>query len=368
MAQNQPAHVTNASEQRDAASGSTRGWPLLAAVLLAGLLFLAWWLRFWLAVALLGALVGVVLDGGARWLGRRLGLRRGAALAVLLILIGVLVSLLGFVSAARIAAEAAALSETLPRATASAIGQLRALPLGEVLLPEGGDGDKAPEGLKDLAQQLTGGSLRWSTLMNPTWAAGSMLLTWVTVSLVVASTGLYLALSPQVYRRLATRLSPAPLRPRVDAAVGEAAQTLRHWFIGQALDMTMLGLITAVGLWLLGVPLPLTLGLLTGLLCFIPNIGPLLSVIPPAILALGGDADNAGWWLAGQVVVLYLLIQTLESYLLTPLIQKRAVEMPPALLIMAQVLGGVTIGLLGVMLAAPTVAVILRLRGHGDPA
>ena len=142
----------------------------------------------------------------------------------------------------------------------------------------------------------------------------------------------------------------------------DSAATLRRWVTGRLLGMVILGGVTALGLWVLGVPLPLALGVLTGILCLIPNFGPLLSLVPPVVLAIGGDADNAGWSLALQVVLLFLAIQTLESYVLTPLIEKKAVELPPAALIVAQIFGGALVGLLGVLLAAPVLAVVLRLR------
>ena len=120
--------------------------------------------------------------------------------------------------------------------------------------------------------------------------------------------------------------------------------------------MIIIGVLTAVGLWLLGVPLALTLGLLAALLTFIPNIGPILAVVPAALLALLQSPTRALY-----VVLLYLGIQTVESYLLTPLMQKRTVSLPPALTIFAQVLMGILVGRIGLVLATPLTAALFVL-------
>jgi predicted PurR-regulated permease PerM len=118
--------------------------------------------------------------------------------------------------------------------------------------------------------------------------------------------------------------------------------------------MTIVGVITWAGLALIGVPLALTLGLLAGLLNFVPYVGPIVSAIPAVLLALLDGSRTAGW-----VALLYLGVQLLEGYLLTPLIDQRTVRTPPALLLTSQVIAGVTLGALGVVLAAPLLAVAL---------
>jgi len=112
--------------------------------------------------------------------------------------------------------------------------------------------------------------------------------------------------------------------------------------------------LTGVGLWIIGVPLPWLMGLLAAALTFIPNIGPTLAVIPPALLALLDSPRKA-------LIVLgyYLVVQFLESYIITPLIQRRAVHVPPALLLTTQVLLGVLTGVLGIAVAAPLLVVTI---------
>lgn len=120
--------------------------------------------------------------------------------------------------------------------------------------------------------------------------------------------------------------------------------------------MVLVGVLTTVGLWWLDVPLALTFGLLAAALTFIPNFGPVLSVVPPALLALADDPTRALY-----VGALYLAIQTVESYAVTPLIQRRTVSMPPALTITSQVVLGVLVGGIGVAVATPLTAAAMTV-------
>jgi predicted PurR-regulated permease PerM len=121
-------------------------------------------------------------------------------------------------------------------------------------------------------------------------------------------------------------------------------------------SMIVVGLLTAVGLWALGMPLALTLGLLAALLTFIPNLGPTLAVVPAALLALLQSPTKSLY-----VILLYLVIQAVESYLLIPLVQRQAVSLPPALTITAQVLLGILVGGFGLVLATPLTAAVMVL-------
>lgn len=142
---------------------------------------------------------------------------------------------------------------------------------------------------------------------------------------------------------------------------------LRWWLVGKLLSMSIVGLLTTAGLWLLGVPLALAFGLIAAALTFVPNIGPVLSVVPPALLALTDEPRVAAY-----VVALYVGIQTVESYAITPIIQRRTVSLPPALTITAQVALGFLVGALGVAVATPLTAAVMTIvrvlyveRGEG---
>lgn len=173
---------------------------------------------------------------------------------------------------------------------------------------------------------------------------------------VILIVGIYGALEPQLYRRGFLLLFPPRLRPEASSVTDESVATLRHFILGLFASATIIGVCSSIGLAILGVPLPIFMGLLAGLLTFIPNIGPLLSVVPPALLALMQSPTLALW-----VLLLYGALQFLESYVITPLIQRRAVALPPALLVLAQVLLGVLAGPMGIAMAAPLLALTLVL-------
>jgi predicted PurR-regulated permease PerM len=116
--------------------------------------------------------------------------------------------------------------------------------------------------------------------------------------------------------------------------------------------MAITGSATGAILWILGVPLPFMMGLITGLLAFIPNIGGLIAVTLASLLALPQGLSTVAW-----VIGLYCAMQLVESYVLTPLIQKRQVSLPPALLIGFQAFMGLVFGFLGLMVASPLLAV-----------
>jgi predicted PurR-regulated permease PerM len=168
--------------------------------------------------------------------------------------------------------------------------------------------------------------------------------------------GLYLAIDPGVYRRGLLRLVPLPKRPRVQDILDEIGHILGRWLVGRIFSMLVVGGITMLGLWFLQVPLPLALGLLAALGELVPNFGPLLAFIPALLLAF---TDNSSHALG--VLGLYLAVQGLESYVLTPLVERRAVSLPPALTITAQVLLGLLAGGLGLVLAAPLTATAMIL-------
>lgn len=174
--------------------------------------------------------------------------------------------------------------------------------------------------------------------------------------IIVLFIGLYLASDPDVYARGVVRLVPIPNRKRAREVLGVLGHTLRRWLVGKVLGMAVIGGLTTGALWALGVPLALTLGLLAGILNFIPYLGPLLAFIPAILLALTDSTVTAAW-----VLGLYAIVQFLESYVLTPLVDRRSVALPPALTIVAQVTLGALAGVLGLLLASPLLAVVLVL-------
>ena len=180
---------------------------------------------------------------------------------------------------------------------------------------------------------------------------------------VVVAIGLFTSYDAELYRR--GFLSLVPSRREVwDDALSRVAHALRWWFLGQIVSMSVLGVVVSLGLMLIGVDLWLSLGVLTGLLTFIPILGPIIAGVP---IILVGFAEGTQTGLV--VLAFYLLIQNLEGNFLTPFVQNRAVHLPPALLISMQLLFGALLGVLGFILAAPlTVAgMVLVQRLYVSP-
>ena len=173
---------------------------------------------------------------------------------------------------------------------------------------------------------------------------------------VVIFLAIYLALEPKFYARGFTKIFPIKARPRVFEILEELGNTLSWWLIGKTASMIFIGLLTWIGLSILGVPLALTLGLIAGLLSFIPNFGPIFSAVPAILLAFIDSPIKALY-----VLILFVVVQIIESNLVTPFIERRTVELPPALTVVAQIALGVLIGGLGLVLATPLLAVIMVL-------
>lgn len=172
--------------------------------------------------------------------------------------------------------------------------------------------------------------------------------------LITVLLAIYLASEPKFYSAGMTRLFPLGVRDRAQQVLQAIYETLRWWLIGKAISMVFIGIVTWIGLSLLGVPLALTLGLIAGLLSFIPNFGPIIAAVPALLLAFIANPISAVY-----VLALYVGIQVIEGNLVTPFIERKTVELAPALTIVFQVVLASLIGGLGIVLATPLLAVLV---------
>jgi predicted PurR-regulated permease PerM len=163
------------------------------------------------------------------------------------------------------------------------------------------------------------------------------------------------AAQPKLYVDGTLRLVPKHKRERVAEVMQQVGDTLLRWMVGQLCLMLFVAVASAVGLWLLGVQAALALGLIAGLLTFIPFLGPLLGGLLMILVSLSDGMMTAAW-----VALLYIGIQSVEG-LLEPLVQQKAVYLPPVLLLVAQLALGVLVGLVGVVLATPLAAALMVL-------
>lgn len=257
-----------------------------------------------------GVLFAIFLRGISDWISQKTRLPARWALAlVLLVLIGLLA--LGFwLGGVRLAAELGELGDRLPKAVQEARRQIGKYEWASQFL------DRAPS-VSDLMPR------RRDVLSQVTGAVSSTLGV-LTDAVVLLFLGLFFAIEPRPYLDGLVRLVPPMRRPRTKEVLGAIGETLRSWLLGKMLSMLLVGVLTALGLFLLGVPLALVMGVLAALLTFIPNLGPILSAVPAALLALGQGPMRLLY-----VLLLYLAIQTVESYVLTPLVQRRTISLLP---------------------------------------
>jgi predicted PurR-regulated permease PerM len=313
-------------------------------------------LLVWLALDLLlllfaGVLLAIFLRTLASELARRSGLRVGWSLAIVVLLIVGSVWLAGWAYAPSLAEQSDQLTQAIPMAVADLTSWLRQYGWGQWLLDQTGVSDGKSAGAT-LAEQAVGGGT--GDVVTQVTTAARRLLDFGVAVVVMGFTGLYLAAEPAPYVRGVLLLIPRARRRRAAEVLYATAHVLRWWLLGQALAMVVVGLAMGIGLGLIGVQLAFILGVLAGLFEFIPFLGPLLALGPALLIALASSTTQAAY-----VLILYGIVQTFEGYVLTPLVQRKAVELPPVMTIAAQVALSWAAGPIGLLVAVPLVAVLM---------
>jgi predicted PurR-regulated permease PerM len=315
---------------------------VLVTVLILSVTYLLWSGMHVLLQAFAGVLFALFLSALSEWLSRRSGLGYGWSLAVVTAVFFVATGGVFWLLANRLALQVGEMSEQLPQAFARIRDYLAERTWGRLLL------ENVPQAA---ALSPPGDFARLTGLVS---GVSEFLVTTVLVLFI----GIFGAAEPGLYKAGLLHLVPAPHRPRASEAIDAVAYNLRAWLVGQVFLMIVMGVTTTVGLWLLGVPLALALGLIAGILELLPYLGPWLSAVPAALIAL-----LISPWHLVMVLALYLALHILEGYVLLPLIQRRSVHLPPALTLVAQALLGYLLGLMGLFVAAPlTVAAVVSLK------
>lgn len=303
-------------------------------------LVLLWYAIDVVLLAFIGVLLAILLRAPAEWLSERFGLKEHWSLALvgftLLIVLGV-----GAVVFGRgIAVQALALIDRIPEIVQAFKDELGQSEVGArvVTLVEssgmfsGGDGQFIGRGLG---------------LIGSTFGA-------VANVLIVLFFAVFMAAQPAPYVEGVLFLVARRRRDRVREVLLEIGRVLRRWLVGQSFLALCVALLTGTGLVLLGAPFPFALALLAGLMEFVPYIGPFVAAVPAIMV---GFAE--GPQLALYIALLFLAVQMIESYLLAPLVQQRAVHLAPAAILFAQVLMGAIVGALGVAVATPLAAAVM---------
>lgn len=304
------------------------------------------WVLWQVAHVILVLFAGVLLAVIWRNLGARVARLPGLSprVGTMLVVLASFVAVGAFVWLAGplIASQMDQLTENVARSLSRLHGEVREFGWGRWILDEalpslGGGG-----GSSDLLGRITG---MFSTVFG---VLGNLV--------VILMVGIYAAVAPDEYRSGIENLFPRRHRTRVREVLHGVSRGLWHWLLGQLVAMVGVGVATTVGLWLLGIPLAIVLGVIAGLLNFVPLLGPVLSAIPAVLVAFAqGPAD------AFYVALLFFGVQQLEGNVLTPLAQHRAVKLPPATILASLLAFGVLFGPMGVLLATPLAVVVAVL-------
>jgi predicted PurR-regulated permease PerM len=309
---------------------------IVAGVFAIGAVALLWYL-FDVILLVFGAiLLAVVFRAPADWLARRTRLTPPWALALVLLLIATLLAAAGWLLGAAVRDQWQAIAEQVPqmidrlRERLEDSGWMRgSLDTEEIL--EGEQGAFLGRGLR---------------VVTATFGA-------VANVILVLFMAVLFAAQPALYVSGTLRLVPKHKRERMADVMHRVGETLRRWMLGQMGLMLFVGVTSTLGLWLLDVQAALALGLLAGLLTFIPFLGPVIAAVIAVLVSLSDGVLTAAW-----VALLYVGIQTVEG-MLEPLVQQKAVYLPPVLLLVAQLALGVLVGLVGVVLATPLAAALM---------
>ena len=281
-----------------------------------------------------GMVFSVMLDGGTRLLGRFIPVRRGVRLTIVILIAVAFLGWTFWFAGTTIGAQAEALrvvvSAQVDRVMAWA-GRIGLVPKGESF---------------NIAAQLAG------SVGKLTSAVGSALGA-ATSALLIVVIGIFIAAEPHLYDRGMAWMLPLGQREHFYRVSKRVGSTLRRLLFGRLVGMAFEGIFTFIMLSLGGVPMAALLGLLTGLLAFLPNIGAIVSGV--LMVAVGFSAGtNQGLW----AVFVYFFVQNVDGYLVVPYIARRTVNLAPALVLAAQLLMGALFGILGLLLADPIVATI----------
>jgi len=289
-----------------------------------------------------GALFALILRAGGDLIARYTPMPTNWALGVFIVLL--LGSFLGagWFMAPHVSDQLDQLRSQMPQALDELERDIRSIPWAARML------DSVPNVAETAEQQ--------SRLIEQLRSVFSVTVGVITSLIVFLVVGFYLAANPDLYVRTFLQLFPLVKRPRIEEVLQRLAHVLRLWLLGRAIGMLFVGVLTAAGLYWLDIPMWLALGFIAGLLDFVPNIGPLLAAIPATLIGL-----MAGPTQALYVIVLYIVIQQLEAYLVEPLIEQRIVRVAPAFSIIVQILLAVVLGFVGLLLATPLMVTLMVL-------
>jgi predicted PurR-regulated permease PerM len=324
---------------------------VLSAVLIGAgvfaLMFLAWWVRDAFLLVFASVTLATLLRAASDPL-CRFRMPRGWALLIVAIVLIAVVAAASMLVGGQLKQQLTTLVDQLQNALQQLEQRLGVRLLDPAPAPDGqaGGGSGAFARIAASLREAFGALLAW----------GSTVLGALASTVLVIVGGFYIAADPEPYRRGLVQLLPRDQREHAETALDLCGTALRRWLGAQLISMLLVGLMTGLGAWAIGLPAPFGLAILAGLAEFVPIIGPIFGAGPALVLAMALGLEPFLWTAA-----LFLVVQQLESNMITPILQQRIVDVPPALLLFSIVAFGLLFGVLGTVLAGPLTVVTLVL-------
>lgn len=286
-----------------------------------------------------GALLAILWRGIAEWLNDKANIPFKYALPGVVVLNIGAIAVFIWLASPSISDQVSRLADEIPKAVEQVERELQSFELGRKILNtiSSGEGEGLPSGQLKKAFTFFSGAL-----------------TFLVDVLLILAFALFLTANPRLYFKGILYLTPQKYHDTVNELFRRLNSTLFRWFIGKIVDMFSIFLMTITGLWLLDMPLIFTFALIAFLFSFVPNIGPVISALPPLAIAFMDSPQKALY-----VGLLYLGIQMTESYFVTPNVQKHASYVPPVLLLLVQFLLAKFLGVLGLFLSTPILVMIM---------
>jgi predicted PurR-regulated permease PerM len=332
----------------------------ISVVLFAALLAFVWYFAATLFLIFAGVLLAVALNAMTNRLGRLIRWPHPLRLALVCAVLAVVFCGVAFLGGTTIAQQASALSDTIKSQLVNVKAFLDKNGIDTSYFDLSGNGEKGGSASATTpgaastphlpgagALASSGGAIVSQTfklLLGTVSAVGNVF--------ILLFLGLAFAAQPAIYRNGLLFLAPARQRVRATIIVDRIGDTLERWLIAQITTMFAVFLVTWIGLAIIGIPGAFILGIQAGLLAFIPTVGALIAGLIVVLASLA-----SGWIATLSALLLFLGVHALESYVLTPLLQRQALDIPPATLFAFQILLGVVFGIWGLSLALPLMAV-----------
>jgi predicted PurR-regulated permease PerM len=327
----------------------------IVAVLLALLVF--WQTRVLVLLTILGALLGIAAKPAVDWLEKK-KLKRGLGAPLVVLGTVALVAGVGMWSAPTVISQIGALRVQMPAAIDKVDAYLERehSALLNAVLPR--DPADTTQVARDGTTGATASGRLGKALRGQMTSLSGLVLTTVTSTLAIFAgivyvvfLTMYLAIEPRTYRRGVLLLVPVRSRERAAVVFDAVTNTLRKWLSTQFIAMVVIGVVTTIVLLALGVKSAIPLGILAGILEFVPNLGPLMSAIPAVLIAFADTPQKALF-----VIIAYWGIQFLENNILIPHLMREELDLPPALTLLWQALMAIVFGVLGLFVAVPLLA------------